>query len=268
MPELPEVETIVRGLRRRVLGKKLRRFSISDKKRISKPRLSLPLSFVSVGRRGKYIVCETDKGMRCIVHLRMTGELLFDDQASNNNGKDIGKHERARFHFHDGSILRFVDVRRFGTINWLKNKELLPRLGIEPLSSGFNVAFLMAAFKNSSRAIKLALLDQHLVAGIGNIYADESLWLAKIKPLRKAGSLNKTEAARLVAAIKKILREAIKQGGSTLRDYKRVDGSSGGYQESHTVYGREGEKCFRCGVKIKRIKVGGRSSFFCSKCQK
>ncbi len=265
MPELPEVETIVRGLRRNVLGKKLRRFFIFDTKRITTPRPDLPVKIIAIRRSGKYIIFETDRSGYCVIHLRMTGSLLINSQQTR---KEPQKHKRAAFYFSDNTIIDFIDVRRFGTLNWLRAAGSLPRLGVEPFSVGFNPKKLSELFKGKKKAVKSALLDQGLVAGIGNIYADEALWRTKINPKRKAGSLNRSEANGLVDAIKNILREAIKNGGSTLRDYKRVDGSAGGFQDLHRVYGREGEKCSRCGGKIKRIKVGGRSSFFCPKCQK
>lgn len=268
MPELPEVETIVRGLRRKILGKRLRRFFVFDKAKISQPRLKFPLKIFSVERHGKYIVCEASGGEKCLIHLRMTGELLFGTETEKSAAGEKQKHERARFHFHDGSVLRFVDVRRFGTINWLHAGKQLPQLGVEPLSKNFDARKLASLLRGKKTAIKSALLDQRLIAGIGNIYADESLWAARIRPKRRSNSLKTPEIRHLVIAIRNILRQAIKKGGSTLRDYKRVDGSSGGFQDLHRVYGREGEKCFRCGDRIKRIKIGSRSSYFCPVCQR
>ncbi|MDO8536659.1 MAG: bifunctional DNA-formamidopyrimidine glycosylase/DNA-(apurinic or apyrimidinic site) lyase [bacterium] len=274
MPELPEVETIVRGLSRRITGKKLSRFLVYDKKRLVSPRLSLPKKIVAVRRHGKYIVCDMTSGLRCLVHLRMTGELLLGEISdSSSRARDEGKqkaskHERARFNFSDGSFLRFIDVRRFGTIEWLKDGRSLPSLGPDPLSRGFNTKILFAATQKSLRAIKSLLLDQKIIAGIGNIYTDESLWMAKIHPRRESKSLKLAEISRLVKEIKQILREGIKKGGFTLRDYRRIDGSSGYYQHSRKAYDREDLPCLRCRAKIKRIKVGGRSSYFCARCQK
>ncbi len=262
MPELPEVETITRELSRAIVGKKLNKFSVFDTEKILRPRLALPRKIVSVRRRGKYIVCEMDGGSRCLIHLRMTGELLLGRQIARR------KHERARFYFHDGSTLHFVDVRRFGTIGWRDGSQSLPRLGMEPLSKSFSAKKLGELLRGRKKAIKSALLDQQLIAGIGNIYADESLWTAKIHPLRKGSTLSGAEVVRLTASIKKILRRAIKKGGSTLRDYRRTDGRLGNYQNSRKAYAREGQLCFRCRAKIRRIKIGGRSSYFCPACQR
>lgn len=268
MPELPEVETIVREMRKALVGKILKRVFIFDKK-LSEPNFNLPLVVESVERLGKYIFCNMNKGVSCLVHLRMTGELLLErSKPFALHRPDAHKHQRALFAFTDGSLLRFIDVRRFGTIEWRKKHHPLPVLGVDPLSRDFNAQTLAAAAQKSSRAIKSLLLDQKIIAGIGNIYADEALWHAKIHPARESGTLSGIEAERFAAAIKRVLRESIKKGGFTLRDYRRLDGSSGYYQESRKVYGREGEHCFRCDAKIKRIKVGGRSSYFCQKCQR
>lgn len=286
MPELPEVETIVRELARKLVGKKLAKFLVFDKEKISQPRLKLPIRVLGVSRRGKYIIFNLDCGRKCVVHLRMTGLLLLKKQQSsitafadakrkNEENMPPGQHERARLVFSDGSILHFFDTRRFGTVEWFDHiyhkwpkQGYLPRLGIEPLSQSFNEGILKGILNKSSRGIKSFLLDQQKIAGIGNIYADEVLWLAKIHPCRKSNRLTTAEAGRLALAIKKILREAIKKGGFTLRDYRRTGGESGYYQHSRKVYGREGKKCLRCKTKIRRIKIGGRSSYFCSSCQK
>jgi formamidopyrimidine-DNA glycosylase len=266
MPELPEVETIVRELSRKISGKTLCRFLVFDKKRIKEPKLSLPQKIKSVSRRGKYIVFIASDNLRCLIHLRMTGWFIFEKDAKDS--PEFLKHERAAFNFCDGSKLRFIDVRRFGTIIWQKGDRPLPRLGLEPLSRSFNAKVLSGMLHNGNKAIKSVLLDQQLIAGLGNIYADESLWAAKIHPLRKSGSLKKSEITRLTLSIKKILREAIKKGGFTLRDYRRPDGNSGFYQNSRKVYKREGKPCFRCGAKIRRIKIGSRSVHFCPVCQR
>ncbi|HUZ93164.1 MAG TPA: bifunctional DNA-formamidopyrimidine glycosylase/DNA-(apurinic or apyrimidinic site) lyase [Candidatus Paceibacterota bacterium] len=273
MPELPEVETIVRELHEVVVGKTVVRFSVFDVQRIVRPCLSLPQKITAVRRHGKYIVCDLSGGARCVVHLRMTGELLFAPvvpaKAGTRNPKLPlnQKHERAAFHFSDGSCLRFVDVRRFGTVEWRKSGDPLPMLGIDPLSQSFSSKAFLHLSQKSIRPIKSFLLDQQKIAGIGNIYADEALWHAKIRPSRKTGSLKAPEIKALVSAIRRVLREGIKKGGFTLRDYRRIDGSFGYYQKSRKVYNREGEKCKRCHATIRRIKVGGRSSYYCLQCQ-
>ena len=263
MPELPDVETIVRELNRKIAGKKLSRFLVFDKK-LKKPKIKFPSRILKIFRHGKHIVFELDRKKHCIIHLRMTGELIYEKKPLI---KPRQKNERAALYFSDRSVLHFFDTRRFGTINWpgLGN---LPRLGIEPFSREFNEKYLKEILKKSSQKTKSFLLDQKKIAGIGNIYADESLWKAKIHSERKASSLSDAETKKLVFAIKNILRYAIKMGGSTMRDYRRTGGESGYYQNSRMVYDREGLPCFRCRAKIKRIKVGGRSSYFCARCQK
>ncbi len=265
MPELPEVETIVREMRKALVGKRLKRVFIFDRK-LSGPGVDLPLQVESVERLGKYIVCNMTNGVRCLMHLRMTGELLFEKLRFTDVPLER-KHQRAVFSFADGSLLRFIDVRRFGTIDWPKAKEPLPSLGSDPLSRKFTTQNFSIVLKKSSRAIKSLLLDQRKVSGIGNIYADESLWRAKINPRRESRSLGPKEVRLLILAIKNVLKEAIRKGGSTMRDYRRLDGGSGHYQKSRKVYDREGEPCLRCKAKIRRIKTGGRSSYFCPKCQ-
>ncbi len=263
MPELPEVETIVRELNRKIAGKTIRRFFVFDKK-LPKAGHSLPAKILSVHRHGKYIVFHLSGKKRILIHLRMTGGLFFEKKG----GKESHKYERARFLFSDGSALYFCDTRRFGTLEW-KNDHEIPNLGINPLSPKFKAKAFSEIVRGSSRAIKNLLLDQKLISGIGNIYADESLWLAKVNPVRKSQSLSSGEIRKLVLAIKSVLRKAIKLGGSTMRDYKRTGGESGSYYEkARKVYDREGEGCFRCETKIKRIKVGGRSSYFCPACQR
>ncbi len=270
MPELPEVETIVRELKAAITGKTLSRFLVFDKKRIARPRLVLPQKVIAVSRHGKYIVCETRAGsetMRCLVHLRMTGELLFENK--NHEPRTMNhKHERARFHFSDGSVLRFLDVRRFGTIEWRGRLKPLPILGIDPLSTIFTSGKLKDLLRNSSRPVKSLLLDQQKISGLGNIYADEALWHARTHPAKPSNTLKIKEITKLAGAIRRVLNEGIKKGGFTLRDYRRIDGSFGYYQKSRRVYGREGGKCFRCSARIRRIKANGRSSYFCPNCQR
>lgn len=259
MPELPEVETIVRELRPAIRDRTLKRLRVLDK-RIGDLRLPLPLKIISVSRHGKYIVFRTKRG-KILLHLRMTGRLLLKKQQTKINEK----HERTRFLFSNGLILKFLDPRRFGTIEWCCEK--LPELGLNPLSRDFNAESLQKILLSRSCALKSLLLDQKLIAGLGNIYADESLWAAKLNPRRKSDSLSEKEANRLAASIKKVLGEAIKKGGFTLRDYRKTSGRAGQYQLFRKVYGREGLICFRCRGRIIKIKIGGRSAHFCSQCQ-
>lgn len=264
MPELPEVETIARDLSKILAGREITGIFVFDRK-IKLPRIKFPVKIGAVSRHGKYVVLSASNGEKCLLHLRMTGELLFEGKRIENRQR---KHQKAVFVFKDGSALRFVDVRRFGTIEWLKRETELPRLGVDPFSGSFSPEKLAKLFKKSSRTIKSFLLDQQKISGLGNIYADESLWLSGINPTKRSSSLKNREIEALALAIGKVLREALKKRGSTLRDYRRPDGSSGGYQRVKKVYGREDEPCLRCGVKIKRIKVGGRSSYYCPSCQR
>lgn len=275
MPELPEVETIVRELNRKISGKTISRFFIFDKK-LSRAGFRLPAKIVAVHRHGKYIVFHAEGGKKILIHLRMTGSLLLDTNKKKRRWS-AAKGERAAFLFSDGSALHFFDARRFGTVEW-SSRGSLPKLGVDPLINKFNGQTLQKLISGSSfdspkrgaggRVIKSFLLDQKKIAGIGNIYADESLWMARINPKRRVGSFSDAEIKKLAGSIKKILREAIKKGGFTLRDYRRLDGSSGYYQHSRKVYDRQGQKCKRCGDTIKRIRLGGRSSYFCSACQR
>lgn len=260
MPELPEVETIVRELKKKISGKELRKIFVFDAK-LKKFNPPLPFKITSVDRHGKYIVFHSTKG-KILLHLRMSGRLEFSPDAVHEK---TGKRERILFVFNSG-VLRFMDHRRFGTAEW-QNKNL-PELGIDPLSAEFGSKAMLNILSAHSRGIKALLLDQKLISGLGNIYADESLWLAKIDPCRKSDSLSEAETARLASAIKAVLKKAIEKGGFTLRDYRKPSGKTGSYQKFRKVYGREGLPCPRCRGTIKRIKIGGRSSYFCPKCQK
>ncbi len=263
MPELPEVETTVRELRKKISGKKLRKLFIFDR-RLGRLRLPLPLTIHSVDRHGKYIVLHSDFG-KILLHLRMSGRLLLKREQSKISVLPE-KHERARFVFSGGSVLRFFDPRRFGTLEW--RKDGLPEMGVNPMSSEFDQESFRDILHSRSRGLKALLLDQKLVAGLGNIYADESLWHAKVNPRRASDSLSRAEIQHLTASIKEVLREAIKRGGFTLRDYRKPSGGEGSYQKFRKVYDREGLPCSRCRSKIERVKIGGRSTYFCPRCQK
>ncbi|MBI4085221.1 MAG: bifunctional DNA-formamidopyrimidine glycosylase/DNA-(apurinic or apyrimidinic site) lyase [Candidatus Liptonbacteria bacterium] len=260
MPELPEVETIIRELRAKISGKELRELFIFDK-RIGRLRVSLPLKITGVDRHGKFIVIHSSRG-KILLHLRMSGRLQFSEKGKS---KRSHKSERAIFVFGDGSVLKFFDPRRFGTIEWRKGK--LPELGLNPLGPEFTYKNFRDILHSRSRTIKNLLLDQKIVAGLGNIYVDESLWFAKINPRRKSDSFSDMEIKRLRTAIVQVLKEAIRRGGFTLRDYKKTTGKKGSYQLFRKAYSREGLPCSRCRSRIKRIKIGGRGTYFCPKCQ-
>jgi formamidopyrimidine-DNA glycosylase len=267
MPELPEVETIRAELAPRLTGRELVRVEILD------PRLTRPIDLfevaeelegdrvVAVERRGKYLVLRLESGLALLVHLRMTGGFAFEPVS----------HERAILELDDGTRLAYRDVRRFGTWLVLEDVELDPYLagknGPEPLGPRFTADWLAARLATRRAAVKAVLLDQRVVAGLGNIYADEALWRARVNPLLPAESLTRDEAGRVHRAIRAAFRTGIERQGSTLRDYARPDGSAGSMQEEFRVYGRDGLPCPRCGTPIAKTRVSGRGSWYCPRCQ-
>ena len=267
MPELPEVETIRAQLAPRLEGRTLARVEILD------PRLTRPFDLfeiaeelegdrvVSVERRGKYLLVRLESGLGLLVHLRMTGSFGFAPVT----------HERAVLELDDGSRLVYRDVRRFGTWLVLEDADLEPYLasknGPEPLGSRFTAAWLHSQLARRRAPLKAVLLDQRVVAGLGNIYADEALWRARVNPLRPASDLADDEVVRLTRAIRAVLRTGIERQGSTLRDYATPDGASGSMQNEFRVYGRDGEPCRRCRATITKTRVGGRGTWFCPSCQ-
>ncbi len=267
MPELPEVETIRSQLAPRLEGRTLVRVEILD------PRLTRPIdlfevaeelegdSVRSVGRRGKYLVLRLESGIALLVHLRMTGSFGFEPTT----------HERAVLELDDGTRLAYRDVRRFGTWLVVDDAELEPYLagknGPEPLSARFTAAWLGSRLAMRRAAVKAVLLDQRVVAGLGNIYADEALWRARVSPLLPAQDLDADEVRRLQRAIRAALRAGIERQGSTLSEYRTPDGSRGAMQEEFRVYGRDGLPCRRCGTTITKTRVGGRGTWYCPRCQ-
>ena len=267
MPELPEVETIRAELEPRLTGRALVRVEILD------PRLTRPIDLfevaeelegdrvVAVERRGKYLVLRLESGLALLVHLRMTGGFAFEPAS----------HERAILELDDGTRLAYRDIRRFGTWLVLEDAELDPYLagknGPEPLGPRFTADWLAARLATRRAAVKSVLLDQRVVAGLGNIYADEALWRARVNPLLPAERLTRDEAGRVHRAIRAALRTGIERQGSTLRDYARPDGSAGSMQEEFRVYGRDGLPCPRCGTPIAKTRVAGRGTWYCPRCQ-
>ncbi len=288
MPELPEVETIARQLRGLVVGRRIADFE-SYWHRVTDPVPAAQVAarlagrrIAGVGRRGKFVVLELDSGEALIVSLRMTGKLLFRE-----SGAPDDPYTRALVRFRDGTLLRFADTRKFGRIAVVDLAELsgdgvsstrvpgsakMPlhrALGIEPLSRRFTPTWLGDLLRRRGRAaIKPLLLDQRAIAGIGNIYAIEALWRARIHPLRTAGSLRPAEVARLHEAIRWVLRKGIRFGGASRRDYRDARGERGRMQQEFNVYDRAGEPCPRCGRAIARSVVGGRGTFHCPRCQR
>jgi formamidopyrimidine-DNA glycosylase len=271
MPELPEVETITRALAARLRG---RRIAAVVQRR---PDLRFPLPerlserlvgrrLLGFTRRAKYILGHLDDQHSLLLHLGMSGRLLFD-------GPPAGPHEHLTFHFDDASRLRFVDPRRFGMLDLTPTPRLeahprLVGLGLEPLDEAFDGPALAAALAGRQSALKLALMDQRLVVGVGNIYACESLFRARLSPRRRAGDLRTREAARLAGAIRAVLNEAIDAGGSSLRDYVQTDGELGFFQDHFAVYGLSGQPCRTCGQPIHRIAQANRATFYCARCQR
>ncbi len=267
MPELPEVETIRAQLAPRLEGRTLVSVEILD------PRLTRPVDLfevaeelegdrvVAVERRGKYLLLRLESGLGLLVHLRMTGSFHWRPTT----------HERAVLELDDGTRVAYRDVRRFGTWLVLAGAELEPYLaaknGPEPLGPRFTSRWLAPQLARRRAALKAVLLDQRVVAGLGNIYADEALWRARLSPLRPANEVEPDEIRRLVRAIRAALGTGIDRQGSTLTDYAKPDGSPGGMQDEFRVYGREGEPCPRCRTPIAKTRVGGRGTWYCPRCQ-
>jgi formamidopyrimidine-DNA glycosylase len=269
MPELPEVQTVVTTLRPGVVGRVIRGVVLNRTDIVSPSGTDLPRHLVgrtvsSVDRRGKRIVFTLDDGARFYIHLGMTGQLTLVDRRKLASSP-AAKHTHLEL---DLGVrrLRFRDPRRFGGLWWLGSEDGAEAgMGPEPLT--MRPAQLARRLAKTTRAIKSALLDQAVVAGLGNIYVDESLFLAGIHPLAKATELTAGQVARLSRAIKTTLRRAIRHRGSSLRDYIDADGSAGGFQKLHRVYDRAGEACGKCRTRIGRFVLGGRSTHFCPKCQ-
>lgn len=267
MPELPEVETVVRTLRPRITRRKiaaanLHRVDIVWPPGCNLTRLLRDRTITSVDRRAKRIIFSLDNGNRFYIHLGMTGRLTAEEPQS-----PLKPHTHFVMQLEDADFeIRFVDPRRFGGLFWLGLESTDKDLGPEPLT--LKRARLTELLKKTTRPIKSALLDQRLIAGIGNIYADESLFLANIHPLTRANRLKPDQIARLNKAIKQTLRKAIAAKGSTLRDYVNADNAPGEYRSKHKVYDRAGQPCARCQSKIERIVLTGRSTCFCPHCQK
>ncbi len=271
MPELPEVETIVQGLRTSLVGRAITGAEVRWARSVVPPdpvafaRCIAGQTVAQVKRRGKWIVIELNGGGALLIHLRMTGRLALEKGACADD-----RHLRVQFFLDDGRSLRFYNPRKFGRLRLVDDPAAaLSRLGPEPLADDFTAARLEEMLARRRGRIKPLLLNQRFLAGLGNIYTDESLWRAGVHPLRPANTLTPDEARRLHRAIRAVLRAAIASGGTTLPDaaYQRVDGRLGEFAVQLAVYGRAGEPCPRCGASIKRIRVGQRGTHFCPHCQ-
>jgi formamidopyrimidine-DNA glycosylase len=274
VPELPEVETVRRRLQPVLARRTLSDVEILDT-RLTRPHdpqeVAAELRGERVGavdRRGKYLVFRFESDRVLLVHLRMTGTFLH----AGSGALDGDPHRRAVVRIDDGSDVVYRDVRRFGTWLLLEPEEAEPyfavRLGPEPLEDGFTVDHLRERLRGRRAPLKAAILDQRTVAGLGNIYADEALWRARLHPRREAGRLRRPQLELLHGAIREALLVGIARQGSTLRDYRTPDGAAGSMQDEFKVYGRLGEPCDRCGTPIERIVVGGRGTWLCPRCQR
>jgi formamidopyrimidine-DNA glycosylase len=283
MPELPEVETIARGLHQRIAGDVIESVWLGEKPEpLKSPAAEIVAvlehrRIVQVRRVGKHIIFDLQRSRRntsrraaaldgqWIVHLGMTGRLLIASPEI-----AMAKHTHAVLKLASGREVRFVDPRRFGRLAVVriepKSATGFAAPGDEPLQS--QVGPFMALFRGRKTPIKSALLNQKLLSGVGNIYADESLFRAGIRPRRRAASLTRAQFRKLHVALQAVLREAIKLGGSSVNDYVDAEGQEGLFQLRHRVYGRDGEPCLVCGTAIKRVIIAGRSSHYCSRCQK
>ncbi|TVV70076.1 bifunctional DNA-formamidopyrimidine glycosylase/DNA-(apurinic or apyrimidinic site) lyase [Sphingomonas solaris] len=270
MPELPEVETTVRGLRPVLEGQRLTSVEPrrADLRRAIPPDLRQRLTGATVtalSRRAKYGLIETDRGDTMIFHLGMSGRWRIDPE-------EIGKHDHLLIETAVGRRLALADPRRFGSIDLMATAGVAAfapfvALGPEPLGPGLTPAHLAAAFAGRTAPVKPLLLDQRIVAGLGNIYVCEALHMAGIDPVKPAGKVSRPKLVKLVAAIRAVLEAAIEAGGSTLRDYARPDGELGYFSKQFLVYGREGQAC-ACGALVLRRVDGGRSTFYCARCQR
>ncbi len=271
MPELPEVETSRRGIEPHILKQSVTDVVIRQKKlrwpiptSIKKQLINQTIN--QVARRGKYILLHTDAGT-VILHLGMSGSLRILTKSIAPE-----KHDHFDIIFNNNKILRLRDPRRFGAVLWTKSDplkhKLLINLGPEPLNDEFTAQYLYEHSRNRKVAIKTFLMNSHIVVGVGNIYANESLFSAGINPRRNACNISLARYKKLVPAIKTILSKSIEQGGTTLKDFINEDGKPGYFQQTLTVYGRAGEACTHCGNTIKKITQTQRSTFYCSHCQK
>ncbi|WP_027149769.1 bifunctional DNA-formamidopyrimidine glycosylase/DNA-(apurinic or apyrimidinic site) lyase [Methylobacter tundripaludum] len=271
MPELPEVETTCRGIAPHIEGQIIKQVIIRQ------PKLRWPvpetlsqtltgLSIQSVSRRAKYLLFSTTSGT-VLLHLGMSGSLriMSTDQT-------VGKHDHIDFIFNDGTILRFNDPRRFGAVLWTtepaEEHQLLKNLGPEPLLPDFNGELLYSLSRNRKIAVKSFIMDSHIVVGVGNIYANEALFMAGIQPTRQAGKVSLARYQKLAECIRVVLQQAIQQGGTTLRDFVNEAGKPGYFQQQLKVYGRAGLPCVGCNQPLTEIRIANRSTVFCGGCQR
>ena len=272
MPELPEVETVRQGLKKLLLGRIIKRVCVYYDGIIEYPSV---LEFTSnienqkindIDRFGKWLIFVLDD-YYLLSHLRMEGKYFIEDASD-----ELNKHEHVVFKLDDGSELRYMDVRKFGKMHLIpkdKIKDIGPLidLGLEPWDKKLDISYLRDKYKNKKLPIKSVLLDQSIIVGIGNIYADEILFLAKINPYTRAMDLDDNDLFNIIKYTRKVLERAISEGGTTIRSYSSVNGVHGLFQQELNVHSKEGEKCPVCGSKIVKVKIGGRGTYYCEKCQ-
>jgi formamidopyrimidine-DNA glycosylase len=273
MPELPEVETIASQLAKRVVGRRVTAIqALWHKSLVGRgvdAETLIGRRITAVTRRGKVVIINFDGGVSVLVHLRMTGQLLYEGKGTHSQSRMT----RALVHFDDGSRLVFNDQRKFGSMTVVPTSEvgndpLLSRMGPEPLGRDFSAAALKVALaRHPQQSVKATLLDQTTVAGIGNIYADEILFSSGIHPQTHGGDLSDTQVARLARSIVEILTEGIATGGASMRDYVNADGETGRYLDQARVFGRTGLPCLVCGAAVVKTRVAGRGTHFCPVCQ-
>jgi formamidopyrimidine-DNA glycosylase len=272
VPELPEVETVRRGISPHVLNRRIEQVVVRD----ARLRWPVPKTFAryaqgrrvaEVGRRGKYLILTLDNADRILIHLGMSGRLFL-----RTTGHPLQKHDHVDLLFDGGVLLRFQDARRFGAmLPWPARQlthPLMETMGPEPFSAEFSGDYLFALSRGRSAPVKNLLMDGRVVVGAGNIYATESLFRAGIRPNRSAGRLTRVQCQLLVDKVREVLAEAIEQGGTTLRDFAGAGGEAGYFQQKLYAYGREAQACLVCGTPIRRVVIGQRSSYYCPSCQR
>ena len=270
MPELPEVETVIRSVEPKILNKKIESSNVFWIKTLathnekSLNKLISNCSITSISRRGKYIILHLETGF-ILIHLRMTGKLIFE----NLDEKVQLNHLRFKINFSDKSSLNFIDIRKFGRIEFHQNIEFLnKKLGIEPFSKKLTPQYLLNKLSKRTGPIKSALLNQSIIAGIGNIYADEILWKIQIHPNKVANKLSINKLTELISATQETLQQAIDAMGTTFINFSFDNGSKGNYGTQLNIFNKKGKNCNRCSKVIKKIKCAGRGTYFCSSCQK
>jgi len=274
MPEMPEVEIIRRYLDKQLTGQRIMGVELLLPRQIKWPEpegyraMAIGRTIAGMNRRGKYLLMALDNGSELVFHLRMTGRLVYEPDGVNHDS-----HARLLFQLDGGGLLVYGDTRTLGTLYALSPGERwrihgLAEMGPEPLTEDFTPAYIQQTAKGRRTAVKSFLLNQKYIGGIGNIYADEALFLAGIHPLRPVGSLSAAECQRLHQSVNTVIAAGIRDGGTTFRDYKNGEGKQGSHQEQLYVYNRQGQPCRRCGTEIEKMTVGGRGTHLCPQCQR